>query len=864
MKRLLIPLLLVLAALCAAGRDARSETAGDALEPPSTGGLAALDPLLQKLTNNRRLLVIGAHPDDENTALLALVSKKMGGEAAYLSLSRGEGGQNLIGDELGPALGLVRSQELAAARRLDGARQFFTRAYDFGFTRSLEETFRRWPKPVLLEDAVRIIRRFRPQVVFSTFSGTDRDGHGQHQASAIIAKEAFEAARDPKAFPELASEGLFPWAPKTLLRSNWFDRDAGFPLPTGDVDPVTGRSYQQIAMASRSLHRSQDMGMLQPAGPAETGAIWVAGGEGPGTKELFAGIDTRVRSIAAEIADAGRRAKAEALLDRVEKRAEETRRALSPTSLSDAMPGLIAILADLSAARELARSGDGGTAALLEEKIAAAEAALAASAQVTLDAISEAETASGGETLPVTASVWNAGGQAVEVTSVALESADGWTVPPPAEGRPVGGKLEEWKLSATIPAESPATIPYFLRKPLRGDLYDWSGVAVSVRGKPFQPPPLTAVAVARIGGATVRLSREVTYRFRDEATGEVRRPLRAVPELDVAVEPELIVWPLARREKRAITVTVTSNCATPLSGRLEITPPKGWPAAAARPFALSKKGERAVFEMPLTPPVSPPAGRSEIALAASLSSGEAFSTDIRLIEYPHIRPTSFAKRASVSLSAVDLVLPRLSSVGYVRGASDRVPEGLAGVGVPIHLLTAAELERGGLSRYDAIVVGPRAYETDPALARANGRLLEYAREGGLVIVQYQQYRFVERSFAPAPLEIARPHDRVTDETAPVEVLRSDHPILQTPNRIGPADWQDWVQERGLYFAHSWDPTYTPLLSLADPGGPKLDGSLLVARLGKGRYVYTGLAFFRQIPAGIPGAYRLFANLLAWK
>jgi hypothetical protein len=268
--------------------------------------------------------------------------------------------------------------------------------------------------------------------------------------------------------------------------------------------------------------------------------------------------------------------------------------------------------------------------------------------------------------------------------------------------------------------------------------------------------------------------------------------------------------------------------------------------------------------MPLTPPVSPRAGRSEITLTASLSSGEAFSTDIRLIEYPHIRPTSFAKRASVSLSAVDLVLPRLSSVGYVRGASDRVPEGLAGVGVPIHLLTAAELERGGLSRYDAIVVGPRAYETDPALARANGRLLEYAREGGLVIVQYQQYRFVERSFAPAPLEIARPHDRVTDETAPVEVLRSDHPIFQTPNRIGPADWQDWVQERGLYFAHSWDPTYTPLLSLADPGGPKLDGSLLVARLGKGRYVYTGLAFFRQIPAGIPGAYRLFANLLAWK
>ena len=274
--------------LCIAGtpREGAAASPGTELAPPATGGIAALDPLLQKLTNNRRLLIIGAHPDDENSQLLAVVSRKMGGEAAYLSLTRGEGGQNLIGDELGVGLGLIRSQELMAARRLDGARQFFTRAYDFGFTRSLEETLRFWPKDSLLADAVRVVRRFRPQVVFSTFTGSEADGHGQHQASAVIAREVFRAAGDPTAFPEASSDGLPPWTPKTLLRSNWFDSEGSFVIPTGDVDPLAGRSYQQIAVASRSLHRSQGTGALQRPGPGETGAIWVAGSAGSGGRAL--------------------------------------------------------------------------------------------------------------------------------------------------------------------------------------------------------------------------------------------------------------------------------------------------------------------------------------------------------------------------------------------------------------------------------------------------------------------------------------------------------------------------------------------------------------------------------------------------
>jgi LmbE family N-acetylglucosaminyl deacetylase len=843
----------------------RAASPGTELAPPTTGGLAALDPLLQKLTNNRRLLVVGAHPDDENTALLALVSRKLGGEAAYLSLSRGEGGQNLIGDELGVGLGLIRTQELLAARRLDGARQYFTRAYDFGFTRSLDETWRLWPREVLLEDAVRVVRRFRPQVVFATFTGTDRDGHGQHQAAGIITREVYKAAADPAAYPQLQGEGLSVWKPATLLRSNWFDRGAGFPLPTGDVEPLTGRSYQQIAMGSRSLHRSQDMGMLQPPGPGQTGAIWVEGGAGAEAKELFAGVDTRLRSIAYEIADRARREQAVALLDRVEAAAVETRKRLSPAALGEAVAPIASMLGDLRAARALGAAGDGGFRLIVDEKIAAAEAALAAAAGVTLDAVAEDETARPGDAFAATVAVWNAGTAPLPVESVALESSDGWTVPAEAEGRAVEpGNLEEWKLSASVPAGAAPTLPYFLVRPLQGGLYDWSAVAPAVRGEPFQPPPLVAVARVRIASATVRLAREVTRRIRDEAIGEIRHPLRVVPELEVSVDPTLIVWPQSRFQPLPLQITLASNSSHPIEGTVQVLAPPGWPPPKPQPFRLAKKGDRSLVEILLSPGGRPGRGRFEIQVAATAGGSQKFFSSIRLIDYEHIRPTPFPRASTIALTALDLQLPPLKSVGYVRGASDRVPEALSAVGIPIRVLGPADLEHEDLSRYDAIVVGSRAYEVDPALVRSNGRLLDYVKAGGLLIVQYQQYPFIEGNFAAAKLEIAQPHDRVTDETARVTAIDPAHPILKSPNAIVEGDWQGWVQERGLYFAHTWDAAYTPLLEMSDPGGPPQRGGLLVARIGKGRYIYTGLAFFRQLPAGVPGAYRLFANLLAWK
>jgi len=856
-------------ALCVPATPRAEEAGGPAavsyaLAPPTTGGLETVDRMLRRLATHRRLLVIGAHPDDEDTQLLALVARGMGGEAAYLSLSRGEGGQNLVGPDLGVGLGLVRSQELGAARRLDGGRQFFTRAFDFGFTRSLDETFQKWPREALLEDAVRVVRRFRPQVVVSIFSGTERDGHGQHQAAGVTARAAFDAAGDPARFSALSAEGLTAWQPRAMYReTRWFDKESTtVKLETGAVEPLSGRSYFQIAMASRSLHRSQDMGQLQPAGPQDTGVGWVSGDAGKGGHELFSGVDTRLAAIAGEVPDAGRRGEMTKHLDRAAAQAGEALRRLSTPDLAGAAAPIAQALGELRAARALVRPGDGGTGMLLDEKIALAESALAACSGVTLDVLAERETAAPGESVGVAVSVWNAGAGAISVESVSLVSAEGWHTGPPGAARPVAsGRLEEWKATVALPSDARPTLPYFLYRPLVGDLYDWSAAPAAVRGEPFAPAPLTARVRLTIAGAEVVLERDAAFRLRDEAIGEVRRPFRAVPVLDVAVEPRLVVWPLSQDGKR-LEVTLTSNVDAPLSGRLEVAAPPGWPAPPPRDFAFSKRGERVFLDAPLSPPTGFRPGRYPVALAAVLADGRHLSLGIRTIDYGYIPRTPRPEEADVAISAADIRFPPLRRVGYVRGAADQVPEALAAVGVPLEILGERDLQAGDLARYDAILVGSRAYETDPALAEANGRLLDYARRGGLVIVQYQQYDFVRGGYSPFPLDIARPHDRVTDETAKVTPLDPNDPVFHSPNAIGPSDWDGWVQERGLYFAHTWAPEYRPLLSMADPGGPEQKGGLLVARVGKGTWVYTGLAFFRQLPAGVPGAFRFLANLLA--
>ena len=800
--------------------------------PPGTGGVAALAGALKQLGANKRVLVIGAHPDDEDTELLAILSRGMGVRAAYLSLSRGEGGQNLIGPELGPELGIIRTEELLAARQLDGARQFFTRAYDFGFSKTADETFRFWPRDSLLVDVLAVIRRFRPQIVVSIFSGTPRDGHGQHQVAGIVARQAFETLRDSS------------WGPVKLYRAAWSDTGATtLRLDGGALDPLAGRSYHQIAMAGRSRHRSQDMGQFERAGPSVDRLAFVEWRDGRrGTKDgdgLFAGVDTVLHG----------RARYVALLDSARVR-------LNPSRPAAIVPLLVRAL------RELGRGTVGETDAEQRESL---EHALAAAAGVAIDGFVDDGIVIPGERLEVEATVWNAGAGGVTLDGIDVTAPPGWKVERlDAATSPVPqGALATRRFAVTVAPDAPRSQPYFLRHPLAGGLYDWTGTPADWRGLPFEPSLVEMAARLTIAGQPVTLCREVVYRYRDQGIGEVRRPIVVTQPFDVAVTPDLVVWPIdgAAGGPRHFTITVTNRARGPAATQVVVTPPSGWAAVPAESLSFQREDE--AKSLTVTVALPPGARPGVYALqAAAVTAGERKEGALAVIDYPHIRPRPVAHASTVELRAARIALPAATRVGYVRGASDRVPEALQAVGVPLELLGPDTLARGDLSRYDAIVIGSRAYEVDAALVASNGRLLDYARTGGLVIVQYQQYPFVNGNFAPYRLSIARPHDRVTDETAPVTERDAAHRVFHVPNEIGPDDWAGWVQERGLYFAHDWDAAYTPLLETHDPGEPPLFGGLLVAAVGQGTYVYTGLSFFRQLPAGVPGAYRLFANLLA--
>ncbi len=795
------------------------------LAPTGTGGVAALAATLRQLGSNKRVLMIGAHPDDEDTQLLVWLARGMGAQAAYLSLTRGEGGQNLIGPELGAELGIIRTEELLAARELDGARQFFTRAYDFGYSRSAEETFRFWPRDSILKDVLDVIQRFRPQIIIAVFSGTPADGHGHHQVSGMLARQAFDRLRD--------SAG----GPHKLYRSTRGDPGATtLTIPVGTLDPVLGQSYFQTAMASRSRHRSQDMGQLQRPGPATSGLALLGSKVGGAETSLFAGIDT-------VIGPAGYGP----LID-------TARAALTPWRPAATLPYLVRALRLLGAADSVQR-------ALLERAITIA-------AGVTIDATTDDGIVTPGQRLQLEVSVWNTGDSALRVDSIGVAAPAGWGLERLDLGAPpvAPGALLTRRFVLTVARDAERTQPYFLRRPLvnRGGLYDWSAAPPDVRGLPFDPPPIIARVRLGIAGEPLTVAREFVYRFRDQAIGEIRRPLFVTREVDVALTPEELLWPIdggsGSREPRSFTVRATNRSRVgALATRARVTVPSGWPPVPAESLTFTREDETKSVVMAVAAPTAD-------SLRPGVYELRAGAGWLEIIDYPHIRPRALAKPSVAQIRMARLALPALSRVGYVRGAADRVPEALAAVGVPLELIGGDSLARGDLARFDAIVIGSRAYETEPTLVANNGRLLDYARNGGLLIVQYQQYPFVDGGFAPYPLTIGRPHDRVTDENAPVTPLDSTNPVFHYPNKIGPADWRGWVQERGLYFARTWDTTYVSVLETHDPAPTptELKGGVLIAPLGRGTYAYTGLSFFRQLPAGVPGAYRLFMNLLGLK
>lgn len=841
---------------------------GAVAQQPATEyqGATALALELRRLGTTKRVLMIGAHPDDENTQILSTLALRDGADVAYLSLTRGEGGQNGIGPELQEGLGLIRSEELLAARQLDGAVQFFTRAYDYGFSKSAEEAFQHWPRGELLEDVVAVIRHYRPDVVVSIFSGTPADGHGQHQAAGLLAREAFEAAGDPSRFPEQIEAGLEPHAPVRLFQALWRGSDApDLLLHTGEYDLLLGASHFQVAMESRSRHRSQDMGQPRPLGPHSSGFDLLLDGTGDEGRltSLFTGIDT---TLSAHAASVGATPEQQAQLQAYEAKLLEIHDRFNPLRPERIVEDLAVSLREL---REVRGTLPAGTLRnLIESEERDLSAALRRAAGVVIDAAVDSETLTPGQTAELAVTVWNGGSDPVELRRLDPDVPAGWqaTALDPLPSRVEPGSTVTRRFQLVVPADATPDIPYFLRHPRDGDLYHWDSQTGGI-GIPFEPPSISTVSELVISSQAVEAQTPAWHRFVDQRQGEVKRPVRVVEAASVTVSPSAAVVPIdddaTAGQPVRVRVAVRAEAPHGLTGTLALEAPDGWKVEpAAREVRFDRKGEEQGFEFMVHPPSELAPGKVPLEARLMASDGRTYNRGYTLVDYPHIQPQPLYRNAEVQVSAFPIEVPADLHIGYIPGAGDDAPEALRQLGVAVTVLDGEMLTTGALDRFDAILTGIRAYEVNPALVAANSRVLDYARRGGTVVVQYSKYEYTDPGIAPYPVSMSRPHDRVTDEHAPVRILHPEHQALSWPNRITDADFDGWVQERGLYFLGEWDDRYTPLLEMADPGEEPLHGSLLVAAVGEGLYVYTGLAFFRQIPQGVPGAHRLLVNLLS--
>jgi len=808
----------------------------------------------------------------------------MGIETAYLSLTRGDGGQNLIGPELGEGLGIIRTGELEAARRLDGGRQFFTRAYDYGFSKSADEAFAHWPREDVLRDIVLVIRTFRPQVIVSVWSGTPRDGHGQHQASGILAGEAFDAAEDVSRFRDLPGVAGEPWRADKLYHSvRRSPEPPPVTIPTGTFDPLLGRSYLQLAMESRSQHRSQDMGALQPLGPRDAGLrLVVSRVQTPsGDDGIFAGIDTTLAGLTNRLpADVGTpirehlRAYRKAVQDATESLdALRPERAAAPLAVAyrhlEAIFGIMRELTDI----------EPSLAEPLAVRAAHIRWGLMKTASIVVDVRATDDLVTAGQDVDLEVRLWNGGPfrieRAVINTAGPGEGAGGSTEFGGSDGQTLeaqaieSGLMASWSYRVRLDEALPATRLYYLEAERQGDMYQWSDVngseslprnwraLLSAAGEFDLYVPGVDGPVRLVWGSRAR------YVGVDKASGEYRAPVLATPTLSVGIEPQAMAWPQGSQEARQVTVLVRNESRTGVAGSVSLEGPDGWNVApASTPFNMIVEGSNRGFTFTVEPGGEVSAGAHIFRAVATLDGGERFDERVDIIDYPHIERTLYFGPAEMQASVLSVELAPVK-IGYVMGSGDDGLDALQQMGADVEEVSAERVLGGDFSGYDVLVLGIRVYETRPDVAAANDQLLEFARAGGTVIVQYNKFEYPRGGFAPYPVSMGnRSAPRVTDENSPFAFLDPDSPVFNSPNRITSADFDGWIQERGLYFLSEWDERFTPLLELTDPGEAPTHGSLVVAPVGEGLYAYTGLSFFRQFPAGVPGAYRLFANLVS--
>ena len=850
-------------------------------------GRTELGLMLRRINNAGTFVMATAHPDDENNGVLALLSKGEGIRTALVTATRGDGGQNEIGPELSDALAALRTEELLAAHRFDGAEQYFTRAVDFGYSFSREETFEKWGREEILGDFVRMIRTIRPDVIAGM--SPDVDGGGQHhQASAVLVHEAYAAAADPNRFPEQLVEGLRPWQTSKFYFSARFSRGgrggrggpggtgagAGGPrmttVDTGRFDSLLGRTYAEIGSHARSMHKCQGMSpLVRLPGPAAARYLLtettIPGQADLPERSLFDGVDTSIEGLARFAGPAPPR-------DLVIELAALSRH--GSTALQAFARGAVAaqraaVLTGLGVVRNL--RGRLGTFGLsddavfeldfrLAQKESQYEEAALLVHDLRLEVLADDGIVTADQPVSVSAQVANYGETAVAVQQIRLAGFAGANL---ACGTDLvaAGAVYECEAVTRLPETVPMTGIHWERLP---DAARYRFDPDVPFGLPFRPTPFRATFELNFTSSQIAIERPILYRHgTDLFAGEKRMELQVVPRFAVEVTPQVAIIPLGSPDARQVQVTVRHAGREPATGAVTLELPTGWQATPARATVqFSREDEARTVRFTVRPADGVAASEYRIGAIVE-SAGETFDRGYQVVEYPHIGRRQLVHESDTVIIVIDVALEPGLRVGYVDGVGDEVPPAIEQLGAELEHITADQLAYEDLSGFDVVVTGVRAYERNGDLRAHNDRLLDYVEAGGTLIVQYNKFEFNEAQYGPYPAQVSR--NRVTDEYAPVQMLIPDHQVFSFPNQISDATWADWVQERGLYFLGEKDPAYADLVELRDPfpSNPGVKrGALVEARYGEGRWLYVGLGLWRQLPAGTPGAYQLLANLLS--